>query len=44
MSVHIFPHHAKEMALFRFKLALSEDPKEQELRHRGDGFALFREK
>ncbi|MEH7086698.1 hypothetical protein V7139_28815 [Neobacillus drentensis] len=38
------PEAAKEMALFRFKLALSEDPKEQELIHRGDGFALFREK
>lgn len=38
------PDAAKEMALYRLNRAINREPKEKELIHEWDGFALYREK
>jgi hypothetical protein len=38
------PEQAKEMATVRLKLALNREEKEQELVHKVEGFALYRNK
>ena len=38
------PEQAKEMAKFRLKEALNREEKELELVHKGNGFALYKDK